>query len=148
MPVVMNKHAPGAATGGAGARHHVPATLANLFGSRPRQNRAGPVGGPGAASTSTRPRSSSWALSALSEEQDVRRRAPLEKSNLFNAYFEPFTQDAQEKELVLASGEQYSLDEVIYRSKNGRLLDVQHDMEVGSRARRPRSLEKRKKTSN
>ena len=67
---------------------------------------------------------------ALSEEQGVRRRAPVEKSNLFNAYFEPFTQDDKEKELVVASGEQYSLDQVIYRSNNGRLLDVQHDMEV------------------
>ena len=67
---------------------------------------------------------------ALSEEQDVRRRGPLEKSNLFNAYFEPFTSTKEEKELVLASGEQYSLDQVIYRSQNGRLLDVQHDMEA------------------
>merc|ERR1719313_3061728 len=61
---------------------------------------------------------------ALSEEQDIRRRGPLEKSNLFNAYFEPFTSTKEEKELVLASVEQYSLDQVIYRSQNGRLLDV------------------------
>ena len=61
--------------------------------------------------------------------EDVRRRAPLEKKELFNAYFEPFSKNDEEKQEVLASGERYSLDEVIYRSKNGRLLDVQHDME-------------------
>jgi threonine synthase len=65
----------------------------------------------------------------LSEDRDVRRRAPLEKKELFHAYFEPFTKDEEEKREVVASGERYSLDEVIYRSKNGRLLDVQHDME-------------------
>jgi len=46
----------------------------------------------------------------------------LEKSNLFNAKYVPFT--------PTSSDEQYSLDEVIYRSKNGGLLDVQHDMEA------------------
>lgn len=47
--------------------------------------------------------------------------APLENSNLFNAKFVPFSGD---------SNESYSLDEVIYRSQNGGLLDVQHDMEA------------------
>ena len=46
---------------------------------------------------------------------------PLENSKLFNAKFVPFAGD---------SGEEYSLDEVIYRSQNGGLLDVQHDMEA------------------
>ena len=80
--------------------------------------------------TSRKPRSAALRRATISDEQDVRRRAPLEKANLFNAYFEPFTSDEKEKELVIASGERYSLDEVIYRSKNGRLLDVQHDMEA------------------
>jgi len=49
------------------------------------------------------------------------RRAPLEKSKLFNAKFVPFNGDKKE---------QYELDEVIYRSSSGGLLDVQHDMEA------------------
>ena len=36
-------------------------------------------------------------LQGFDEEQDVRRRGPLEKSNLFNAYFEPFTSTKEEK---------------------------------------------------
>lgn len=53
--------------------------------------------------------------------EDARRRGPLEKSNLFSAKYVPFSGD---------SNETYSLDEVIYRSKSGGLLDVQHDMEA------------------
>ena len=48
--------------------------------------------------------------------------APLEKNSLFNAKFVPFS--------GADSGEEYSLDEVIYRSQNGGLLDVEHDMEA------------------
>ena len=44
-----------------------------------------------------------------------------EKANLFNAKFTPFAGDASEE---------YSLDEIIYRSKSGGLLDVTHDMEA------------------
>ena len=47
--------------------------------------------------------------------------APLEKNSLFNAKYVPFAGD---------SSEEYSLDEVIYRSQSGGLLDVQHDMEA------------------
>ncbi len=47
---------------------------------------------------------------------------PLEKNSLFNAKYTPFNKGD--------SGEEYSLDEVIYRSKNGGLLDVEHDMEA------------------
>jgi len=54
-------------------------------------------------------------------KQAAARRAPVERSNLFNAKFVPF---AGEK------NESYSLDEVIYRSKTGALLDVEHDMEA------------------
>ena len=47
--------------------------------------------------------------------------APLEKSTLFNCKYVPFSGD---------QNEEYSIDDVIYRSKNGGLLDVQHDMEA------------------
>lgn len=65
-----------------------------------------------------------------SEANDIRkearrRRVPLEKSFLFNAKFVPFAD--------VASGntptEVYDLDDVVYRSKDGGLLDVSHDME-------------------
>eukprot|EP00239_Pterosperma_sp_CCMP1384_P000161 CAMPEP_0197847444 /NCGR_PEP_ID=MMETSP1438-20131217/6228_1 /TAXON_ID=1461541 /ORGANISM="Pterosperma sp., Strain CCMP1384" /LENGTH=510 /DNA_ID=CAMNT_0043459373 /DNA_START=116 /DNA_END=1648 /DNA_ORIENTATION=+ len=59
--------------------------------------------------------------------EDIRgaasRRAPLEKSNLFKAKFVPFFKNESDP------NESYDLDEVIYRSKTGGLLDVQHDME-------------------
>ncbi|GAX84079.1 hypothetical protein CEUSTIGMA_g11503.t1 [Chlamydomonas eustigma] len=51
-------------------------------------------------------------------------RAPLDKAHTFNAHFVPF-KDVQSKNL---SGETYSLDEVVYRSSDGGLLDVHHDM--------------------
>ena len=125
MPVVLTR-----------AQAQAQARAAAFPARGPRRSAAGgrpspsPSPNPTTSTSAARP-SGGWALRAsLSEEQDVRRRAPLEKSNLFNACFEPFTQSEQERELVVASGEQYSLDQVIYRSKNGRLLDVQHDMEV------------------
>ena len=49
---------------------------------------------------------------------------PLDKAHTFNAKFVPF-KDVQNKKL---SEETYSLDEVIYRSSDGGLLDVYHDM--------------------
>jgi len=55
-------------------------------------------------------------------EQAAGRRAAVEKNNLFNAKYVPFSAESK--------GEEYSLDEVIYRSKNGGLLDVEHDMEA------------------
>lgn len=51
--------------------------------------------------------------------------APLEKAFLFDARFVPF-QDVQDS---VASTEVYDLDEVVYRSKDGGLLDVQHNLE-------------------
>ena len=42
------------------------------------------------------------------------------ESTLFNCKYVPFAGD---------QNEEYSIDDVIYRSKNGGLLDVQHDME-------------------
>jgi threonine synthase len=44
------------------------------------------------------------------------------KGNLFSAKYVPFSSADK--------SETYSLDEVIYRSKNGGLLDVEHDMEA------------------
>jgi hypothetical protein len=49
---------------------------------------------------------------------------PLEKAHLFNAKFVPF-KDVKEQKI---SGETYTLDEVVYRSKDGGLLDVHHDI--------------------
>ena len=54
-------------------------------------------------------------------KEAARAGGPLEKSNLFSAKFTPFAGD---------SNEEYSLDEIIYRSKSGGLLDVTHDMEA------------------
>lgn len=50
--------------------------------------------------------------------------ASLDKANSFNARFVPF-KDVQTQKL---SGEHYSLDDVVYRSADGGLLDVYHDM--------------------
>jgi len=61
------------------------------------------------------------ASSAGSIREQASRRAPLEKSTLFNCKYVPFSGDKNET---------YSIDDVIYRSKNGGLLDVQHDMEA------------------
>jgi hypothetical protein len=49
---------------------------------------------------------------------------PSEKAHLFNAKFVPFA-DVQQKK---TSGETYTLDEVVYRARDGGLLDVEHDM--------------------
>ena len=57
----------------------------------------------------------------LTSSLHPRVSAPLEKNSLFNAKYVPFAGD---------SSEEYSLDEVIYRSQSGGLLDVQHDMEA------------------
>ena len=57
----------------------------------------------------------------LTSSLHPRVSAPLEKNSLFNAKYVPFAGD---------SSEEYSLDEVIYRSQSGGLLDVQHGMEA------------------
>ena len=54
--------------------------------------------------------------------------APLEKGHLFNARYVPF--QAVASGTGRASDETYSLDEVVYRSRDGGLLDVEHDMEA------------------
>lgn len=45
---------------------------------------------------------------------------------MFNSRFVPFTDVSS----GTRSGEEYSLDQVIYRSGDGGLLDVDHDMEA------------------
>eukprot|EP00798_Chlamydomonas_sp_ICE-L_P027638 gene27638-7276_t len=50
----------------------------------------------------------------------------MDKSDSFNTKFIPF-KDVQTGQL---SGESYSCDEVVYRSKDGGLLDVHHDMDA------------------
>ena len=59
--------------------------------------------------------------------QNIREQAKKDsrdgvKGNLFSAKYVPFS--------FADKSETYSLDEVIYRSKNGGLLDVEHDMEA------------------
>ena len=54
--------------------------------------------------------------------------APLEKGHLFNARYVPF--QAVASGTGRRSEETYSLDEVVYRSRDGGLLDVEHDMEA------------------
>ncbi|CAL6332136.1 unnamed protein product [Bathycoccus prasinos] len=59
--------------------------------------------------------------------QNIREQAKKDsrdgvKGNLFSAKYVPFSSADK--------SETYSLDEVIYRSKNGGLLDVEHDMEA------------------
>jgi len=61
--------------------------------------------------------------------EQARRRAPPSKSELFNAKFLPFEHVASGQDMALCQ-ESYSLDEVIYRSASGGLLDVQHDMDA------------------
>jgi threonine synthase len=56
----------------------------------------------------------------------VRAAAPLKNSHLFNAKFVPFGDVAS----GTTSGEEYPLDQVIYKAKTGDLLDVQHDIEA------------------
>jgi len=62
---------------------------------------------------------------AVNTDDNIRsralRRAPIKNSSLFKAKYTPFGQDTDET---------YSLDEVIYRSKSGGLLDVEHDIEA------------------
>lgn len=58
----------------------------------------------------------------------LRPAAPLEKGHLFNARYVPFSAVALGE--GRAAGEAYSLDEVVYRSRDGGLLDVEHDMEA------------------
>lgn len=76
-----------------------------------------------AAGARVQPRKVNVAVRAAegSIREQAGRRAPLEKNSLFNAKYVPFAGD---------SSEEYSLDEVIYRSQSGGLLDVQHDMEA------------------
>jgi len=61
--------------------------------------------------------------SAIADDirETAAKRKPLEKSSLFNAKFVAFDKDCDEE---------YSLDEIIYRSKAGGLLDVEHDIEA------------------
>jgi len=69
-----------------------------------------------------------YATAAVPSINDIRKeslqRLPLDKAHTFNAKFVPF-KDVQHHKL---SGESYSLDEVVYRSSDGSLLDVYHDM--------------------
>jgi threonine synthase len=52
--------------------------------------------------------------------------ASLQDPTRFRAKFIPF-HDVRSKK---TTGEEYSLDEVVYRSKDGGLLDVWHDMDA------------------
>eukprot|EP00793_Prasinoderma_coloniale_P004905 PRCOL_00000666-RA len=58
-------------------------------------------------------------------KDEAKAREPLEKSSLFNAKFVPFDDVLSGN----SSGESYEVDQIIYRSQTGGLLDVQHDME-------------------
>nr|WBN92626.1 threonine synthase [Passiflora edulis] len=55
--------------------------------------------------------------------RDEARRHRSEKNASFSAKYVPFNADPD-------SSEWYSLDEIVYRSRSGGLLDVQHDMEA------------------
>lgn len=57
----------------------------------------------------------------------ARRQRTGSSPTTFSAKFVPFSPGQE-------TDEEYSLDEVIYRSKTGMLLDVQHDMEALKRA--------------
>ncbi|GBG77579.1 hypothetical protein CBR_g24026 [Chara braunii] len=61
--------------------------------------------------------------SDASIRDEARQRDLHEEGNKFHAKYIPFSPGR-------ATEEDYSLDEVIYRSKYGSLLDVQHDMEA------------------
>lgn len=56
-------------------------------------------------------------------KDEARRHGLLSSPTTFSAKYVPFSPGKLSKE-------EYSLDEVIYRSKTGALLDVQHDMEA------------------
>lgn len=66
-----------------------------------------------------------WATPLELKFSIVSYAAPM-THNGFNAKFVPF-HDVRSNHL---SGESYSLDEVVYRSKDGGLLDVHHDMKA------------------
>nr|QKY14826.1 threonine synthase (THRC) [Polytomella parva] len=66
------------------------------------------------------------ATSSNDIRKEAKNRVPLEHAKSFKAEFVPFA-DVKSNEV---SGERYSLDQVIYRSKDGGLLDVQHDMKA------------------
>ncbi|GJT50655.1 hypothetical protein Tco_0884632 [Tanacetum coccineum] len=55
--------------------------------------------------------------------QEAHRRHDNSSKNTFSAKYVPFNSDPN-------SEESYSLDEVVYRSRSGGLLDVQHDIEA------------------
>ena len=55
--------------------------------------------------------------------EEARRQCAGSEPTTFSAKYVPFTPGVE-------TDEEYSLDEVIYRSKTGALLDVQHDMEA------------------
>lgn len=54
--------------------------------------------------------------------------APLDKGHLFRAKYVPFKSVLEGD--PWNSEESYSLDEVVYRAKDGGLLDVVHDMDA------------------
>ncbi|KAK9919067.1 hypothetical protein WJX75_009116 [Coccomyxa subellipsoidea] len=56
------------------------------------------------------------------------KRAPLDKGHLFRAKYVPFKSVLEGD--PWNSEESYSLDEVVYRAKDGGLLDVVHDMDA------------------
>jgi hypothetical protein len=58
----------------------------------------------------------------IREQAKKDSKSGVRGGNLFNAKYVPFASSDK--------SETYSLDEVIYRSKNGGLLDVEHDMEA------------------
>lgn len=81
------------------------------------------------ATDSAKPNSptSSPALSPKKRNENIRDEARRQCANnsptTFSAKYVPFSPGKE-------TDEEYSLDEVIYRSKTGSLLDVQHDMEA------------------
>jgi hypothetical protein len=69
--------------------------------------------------TKTTPRAN---VDNIREQAKKDSKSGVRGGNLFNAKYVPFASSDK--------SETYSLDEVIYRSKNGGLLDVEHDMEA------------------
>ncbi|MEW5301442.1 MAG: hypothetical protein WDW36_004302 [Sanguina aurantia] len=64
--------------------------------------------------------------SASDIRQEATNRAALEKSSGFNAKFVPF----KDVQTGIPTSESYELDQVVYRSQEGGLLDVKHDMKA------------------
>ncbi|KAF7814083.1 threonine synthase, chloroplastic [Senna tora] len=60
---------------------------------------------------------------AMGYLKEARRRKSVTHTDRFSAKYVPFNADP-------SSTESYSLDEIVYRSQSGGLLDVQHDMEA------------------